>query len=606
MENRNLVEMFFERVRKYGEKPVFWAKHRDRYQAISWNEASRALKYFALGLRELGISRGDKVGLLSENRPEWACADLGVLGLGAVNVPLYATSGVREIEHVLDHCEAKVLIVSTAAQYQRMKFLLGRAGKIKKMIVIDPIALGNVKDVSFFKDVIETGRKADAGNPNLFEELSGAVGREDLASIIYTSGTTGEPKGVMLTHGNFLSNVEASASVLPIAAGNLSLSFLPLSHVFERMAGYYFMLYQGIAIAYAEDMSNVQRDIQKIRPHVMTAVPRFYEKMHAKVMEQIENASGLKKRIFLWSLRVGKKTASYRLSGGEMPVKLKLQYAIASKLVFRKIQNKLGGRLKFFISGGAPLCRELAEFFFAAGVLILEGYGLTETSPVVAVNLPGKLRFGTVGPLLPNVQVRIAPDGEILVHGPSVMRGYYKDSVRTEEVLRDGWLYTGDIGELSEDGFLRITDRKKDLIITSGGKNIAPQKIEGLLAADEYISQICLVGDRRNYLTALIVPDWEKLEAYARQNRIVWDVRETLAKHGVVMSMLRQRIEARLSDLSSHEKIKYFRLLPREFSQSEEELTPTLKIRRRVIARKYQGLIDSMYEGKPAGEPVFF
>ncbi|HNV86554.1 MAG TPA: long-chain fatty acid--CoA ligase [Candidatus Omnitrophota bacterium] len=601
---RNLAEMFSIKAGIYGGAPAFLVKKEGRYREISWTDAGMAIRYFSLGLKELGAVKGDRIALLSENRPEWACADLGILALGAVNVPLYPTNGIREIEHILEHCEAKILIVSTVAQYQRTRFLLSKAGKLKTIIVMDAFSSEVASGVLFFKDVIEKGRKSDQEDPALFAAMLSALERNDLASIIYTSGTTGEPKGVMLTHGNFLANVEAAAEVLPIPAGSLSLSFLPLSHVFERMAGYYFMLYQGVTIAYSEDMTNVQQNILEIRPHVMTAVPRFYEKIYARVLEQLENATGLKKKIFLWSLRVGKEAMPYRLEGRDLPLRLKWCYALVSGLVFGKIRRKLGGRLKFFISGGAPLPRAIAEFFFAAGILILEGYGLTETSPVVAVNLPGRLRFGTVGPLLPNVEVKIAPDGEILARGPSVMPGYYKDPVRTEEVIREGWFFTGDIGELSQDGFLKITDRKKDIIITSGGKNIAPQKIEGLLVADEYISQICLIGDRRNYLTALIVPDWERLEGYARQKRVLWGTREELAGHGVVMSMIRQRIEARLSDLSNHEKIKYFRLLTREFSQSEGELTPTLKVRRKVIAEKYRDLIDLMYEGKPAGEPV--
>jgi long-chain acyl-CoA synthetase len=403
----------------------------------------------------------------------------------------------------------------------------------------------------------------------------------------------------MLTHRNFLSNVEASVQILKGGTEDRCLSFLPLSHVFERMAGFYFMLYQGVSIAYAENMNTVPQNILEIRPTMVASVPRLYEKIYARILEQVHGAGGLRKKIFEWSLALGRKTAPYRCEGKRMPPGLALQYKLARKLVYEKIKAKLGGRIRFFISGGAPLCKEIAEFFFAADLLILEGYGLTETSPVVSVNRPDDFKFGTVGKLLAQVEVRIASDGEILVRGPNIMRGYYKMEKETREAIVDGWFHTGDIGEFDSDGFLKITDRKKDLIITSGGKNIAPQKIENLLVADEYILQVCVCGDRKNYLTALVVPDFGPLAKYAREKGIPFVNCQDLVRREAVKTWLAERIEVRTRELANYEKIKQFTLLAEEFSQDRGELTPTLKIKRKMVTEKYRAAIEAMYDVKP-------
>lgn len=600
----NIPEMILARARFYKDREAFLYKRNGTYVPMSWEAVAAHIRHFALGLAALGISKGDKIALISENRPEWAIVDLGMMSLGAVHVPIFTTSSPEDVEYILNHSEAKILIVSTEALCARVLPVCGRLPGIRKIIVMHPGELKKDGNMLLYDDLINLGRRIASEVPEAFEGHLRTVKREDLATIIYTSGTTGEPKGVMLTHENFLSNIEASAEVLDVRATDRALSFLPLSHVFERMAGYYFMLHQGASIAYAEDMNKIGENMLEAMPTVMTAVPRFFEKMHARIMEQIDKGPALRKKAFFWGLTAGKQTAPLRMSGQKIPFGAKASFAIARELFFKKIRQKLGGRMRFFISGGAPLSREIAEFFFAADVLILQGYGLTETSPVISVNLTRKNRFGTVGPILPNVRVKIAADGEILVKGPSVMKCYFKSEEQTRLSFDDGWFLTGDIGELDGEGFLKITDRKKDIIVTSAGKNIAPQKIENALIADECVSQICVIGDRRNYLTALVVPDWQKIEEYAKLNRIDPSNREDLARDDRIIGMMGERIGRRTEGFASHERIKYFTLLSKEFTVAEGELTATMKVKRKFIAEKYRSLIDLMYPGKSFHEQI--
>ncbi len=598
---QSLVHMFTERAGRNPFGAALLVKKDGRYHEISWADFAAHVRQIALGLFGLGAVKGDKICLLSENRPEWAISDIGILSLDAVNVPIYPTSSDSEIEYILKHSEAGILILSGAEQYQKVRDIRRNCPGLKHLIVMDPVP-EKAADTINFDDLLRAGEALEKREPALYETLYRKINLWDMATIIYTSGTTGQPKGAMLTHMNFLSNVKASAIVLPAGPEDRSLSFLPLSHVFERMAGFYFMIYQGVSIAYAENMNTVPQNLQEVRPTVVTSVPRLYEKMYARVLEQAQS-SPLKKKIFEWSIKAGRESSSYRMAGKPLPFGLWLRYRLAQKLVFQKIKMKLGGRLRFFISGGAPLSKEIAEFFYSADILILEGYGLTETSPVVSLNRPDHFKFGTVGTLLPGVEVKIAEDGEIMVKGPNVMPGYFKNEGETAKAIRDGWFYTGDIGEFDPQGFLKITDRKKDLIITSGGKNIAPQKIENLLVADEYILQICVCGDRKNYITALIVPDFSRLETFAREQRIVFKTRNELVLHPKVQELIKNRIEARLEDFAGYEKIKYFTLLAEEFTQERGELTPTLKLKRKVINEKYRPLIEAMYEDKPHSKP---
>ncbi len=589
----SLIELFLYRVTQSSDRPALWSKRQGKYDYTTWNEFAQKVKKVSLFLTGIGVRKGDRVGILSENRPEWAYVDLGILGIGAVTVPIYPTSSVKECCYILEHAQTTCLFVSTEEQLEKVRSLLGKA-KLKTIIGFDltPTSPGILN----FQECLEAGRlgSCNEGN-NFYDRLCRSVAREDVATLIYTSGTTGPPKGVMLTHGNFLSNCEACAEVLSLKEKETALSFLPLSHVFERMAGYYFMIQEGVQIAYAESMSTVPEDIQLVRPTVAASVPRLYEKIYAKIMETIQSASPMKQRLFYWSLGVGKEMGKYRQKGEGAPLLLSFQFALARLLVFKKLKQKLGGRIKFFISGGAPLAKELAEFFYAADVLILEGYGLTETSPVIAVNRPTRFKFGTVGLPIPGVEVRIAPDGEILTRGPHVMKGYFRNEEATREAIQEGWFYTGDLGEIDGEGFLRITGRKKDLIITAGGKNISPQNLENEILTDCLFSQVVILGDRKPCLVALIAPNRIETQRLAEEKGISAASWEELLHLESIRQMVEDRLHARMKDFAVYEQIKQFKLLPKEFTQDSGELTPTMKIKRKVVMEKYAPLIEELY-----------
>lgn len=590
----SLIEMFRHRAEAQPSAPALWFKANGAYRFVTWTEFHEKVRQIALSLHLLDIRKGDRVGILSENRPEWAYADLGILSLGAVTVPIYPTTSERECQYILEHSEVSVLFASSADQLRKTQPFLGNKG-FKQIICFD-LKKSRPPDILTLAQCLEMGRRAHFNDCNLYDQLARQVAREDLATIIYTSGTTGPPKGVMLTHGNFLANCEAASEALPLGEGEKSLSFLPLSHVFERMAGYYFMIQQGASIAYAENMQTVPEDLLLVRPTIAASVPRLYEKMYARILETVEVSPPARRAIFFWALKVGRKTSEHRQRRMPLPFWLGIQFGLARLLVFNKLKRRLGGRIRFFISGSAPLAKELAEFFFAAEVLILEGYGLTETSPVISVNRPDRFKFGTVGPTLPGVEVRIAPDGEILTRGPHVMKGYFKNEEATREAIRDGWFHTGDIGEMDSEGFLKITDRKKDLIITAGGKNISPQNVENEILGDPLFTQVVTVGDRRPYVVALIAPNRTQLERLAEGEGIRAGSWEELLKNSRVQQLVDQRLRERMKVLAPYEQVKYFHLLTKELSQEAGELTPTLKVKRRVIAERYASIIDGLYQ----------
>ena len=590
----NLVEMFLWRAQKSGPRPALWFKQGGNFRFIPWNEFSDQVRWVALALSSLGVRRGDRVGILSENRPEWAFADLGILSLAAASVPIYPTSSVKDCHYILENAEVSVLFVSTSEQFEKVRPLLEK-GKLKTVIGFD-LTKSLPPKVLTLTDCLEIGRLENLNNSNRYDQLLKSVGREDLATLIYTSGTTGPPKGVMLTHGNFLSNCRSAREVLDFKENEKSLSFLPLSHVFERMAGYYFMIQQGASIAYAESMQTIGEDLVSTRPTVAAGVPRVFEKIYARINEVIQTSSPFRQKLFHWAIKVGQASVEKRASREPLPETLALQFALARLLVFKKLKKKFGGRIKFFISGGAPLAKDLAEFFYAADVLLLEGYGLTETSPVISVNQPGRFKFGTVGLPLPGVEIKISPDGEILTRGPHVMKGYFKNEDATREVLRDGWFYTGDIGEIDSEGFLKITGRKKDLIITAGGKNISPQNIEGEILKDAFFSQAVVIGDRKPYLVALLVPSRSVLERWAVSRGLRAPSWEELLKMEPVLKEASGRLQERMKDFASYEQVRYFHLLPKELTQDSGELTPTLKVKRALVMERYSAVIEALYE----------
>ncbi len=462
------------------------------------------------------------------------------------------------------------------------------------MIVCD----GDSGDDQSFEDLVEEGRKLEeSGGRAKFDQMVKSPKPDDLATIVYTSGTTGDPKGAMLTHGNLTSNVLASGQLLPMREGDIALCILPLTHILERMVDFV-LLNRGCSIAYNDDLPNVAQSLQEIRPHFFAAVPRLYEKMQARILDTVAEAPKPRQMIFDWAIKIGKKRLPYVVEDreDEMPALLRFKSAIAGKLVFGKIVERLGGRVRFMISGGAPLSAELAAFFVGAGLQIYEGYGLTETSPVIAVNYPGHRRLGAVGPVIPNVEVHIAEDGEILTRGPHVMKGYWNKPEATAEAIdKDGWFHTGDIGHIDEDGFLKITDRKKDIIVNAYGKNIAPQPLEGLLKTSPWIGTPVIIGDRRKFLSALIVPNYERLESEARKMGLHWKDNEELLGKPEVKKIFEEEIERFNATIDRQERIRKFQLVPEDFTIEAGEITPSMKVKRRVVEEKYKNLIDEMY-----------
>jgi len=579
---KTIPELFFETAEKYKNKTALLYKKEGVYFPISYQELAEKVKVFASALQRLGIERGDNVAILSENRPEWAISDLAIMTIGARTVPLHTTFSSRAIATVLKHSQSKILIVSNENLLNKLLSVHKKLSFLKKIIFIEK--LRDSQKELFASKIISWSSifiMAEKGeNQGCYEPVF--LDPDDPCTIIYTSGTTGTPKGVILTHRNFLSNLEAVLQVIPPKSNDVFLSFLPLSHVLERLGGYYIPLLSGVTIAYAENVKQLAQNLREIRPTILVCVPRIFEKFHDAIWDAINNSSLLKRKIFKWALKQKRGT---------------LFYLLADWLVFRKIREKMGGRLRFAISGGASLDERIAKFFIKIGILILEGYGLTETSPVISVNREKDFKFGTVGKVIPGVKVKIANDKEILVKGPNVFGSYFRDKKKTKESFdKEGWFKTGDLGFLDKQGYLTIIGRRKEMIVTSGGKNVWPEPIEHLLNNDRFISQSIVIGNKRKFISALIVPDWQEVEKYFKEKNIVLKEHHKLIKDPLVLNLIQERIEQKINPLLSDvEKIKKFRLLASEFSQENDELTPTLKLRRHIIERHYQKVINSMY-----------
>ncbi len=596
MKYKSLAEMFYSVCKTYPEKTGMMYKEGGKYREVKFREIEEKVRRVAGGLASLGVQKGDKVVLLSPNRIEWALSDYAILSLGAVTVPIYPTLLAPQVKYITNDSDAKIAILADKTQFQKMLEVESELEKIEKFIIFDKDDIQHPRAISF-EELMEKGAKFLGEHPDFIEKSVEKVETDDLATIIYTSGTTGEPKGVMLTHGNFLSNIEGSLRAIPITHEEIFLSFLPLSHVFERMVGHFLAFYLGATIAYAESIDTVADNLQEVKPTVMASVPRLFEKIYGRILDSLEEGSALKKKLFFWAIEVGKEVVAHQQQKKPLPLGLKIKQKIANKLVFSKLQERVGGRIRFFVSGGAPLPKEIGEFFTAAGLLILEGYGLTETSPVIAVNRLENFKFGSVGLPLDNVEVKIAEDGEILTRGPHVMKGYYKKEAETREAIdEEGWFHTGDIGFIDDDGFLIITDRKKNIIVTSGGKNVAPQPIENLLTQSRYVEQAVVIGDKRKFCSALIVPNMDNLKKFAEEKGITYSSTNELFQHPEVQNLYYSEIERLSKDLASYEKVKKFALIEQPFTIETGELTPTLKAKRRVIEQKYKDIIDKIYE----------
>lgn len=602
-----IPQLYYHLTEEYSkETNNYVIKHKvsGKYVGITYDQFKEETDAFAFGLASLGIKKDDKIAIISENRPEWVYSDMAILGLGAIDVPLYPSLTSESVEFILNNSETKAIIVSTKFQLNKVMKVRDKCKTLKFIILLnekdfDP----NNKDLMTFSKVQELGKVYQKEHPSLLKDNLSLIKPADVCTIIYTSGTTGEPKGVVLTHHNILSNVQAALESFPISNKDVFLSFLPLCHIFERMAGYYTAFSAKCTVCYAESIETVAQNLIEIKPTIMTTVPRLFERIHSKIIKNVESQPEKKQKIFYWAMDAGKRYKEAEKKG-KIPLTLSLQYKLADKLVYKKLQEKTGGNLRFFISGGAALPRALGEFFEAIGIIIVEGYGLTESSPVIAANRVEEYKFGSVGKPFPGVQIKIASDGEILAKGPNIMQGYYKNKKETEATIKDGWLYTGDIGVFDADGFLIITDRKKHLFKTSAGKYIAPTPIESMFLASKYIDQFVLIGDRRMFLTALIVPDFEAVKEYADARKIPYEKVEDLVRDEEIYKMLDKEMDQFQKKLANYERVRKFVLLDRPFTIESGEITPSLKIKRKYVEERYQDLIEQMYQSLDKSVPI--
>lgn len=584
----SLVEAVHRHARTRGDKAALGRKVGGGWRTVSYAELYGRVRDFAAGLKGLGVGRGSRVALMAENRPKWPIADLAIQSLGAATVPIYPTLEPEQVAHILDDSGAQVFIVKDGESLGRVREVREEVRGLCVIVMQDSFETEE-GDVRRFRDVERAGAENPASG---WEEGWRFLGRDDVATVIYTSGTTGLPKGAVLTHGNILSNLEGVLEALPVYEDDVFLSFLPLSHVFERTCGQFYALSVGATIYYAESVEKVPENLREIKPTVVPSVPRLYEKMYDRVRTTISEAPRLRRKLFDAAINAGKRKYAIERGGGGVGRALGLQLKLYDRLVFRKLREAVGGRVRFFVSGGAKLNAEVGEFFYAAGVRVMEGYGLTETSPVISCNRLERPRFGTVGLPLSNLEVRLSEEREVLVRGPSVMRGYLdNEEANAESFTEDGYFKTGDIGEFDEAGYLKITDRAKNLIVLSTGKNVAPQPIETALVATQHISQSVVLGDGRKYVSALIVPDYE-----AVRRSLDTDIPdERLCEEERVRSLVEKDVEAATKGFADYERPKRFAILPREFSQEEGELTPTLKVKLRVVREHYAEVIERLY-----------
>ena len=596
----SMAAIFQNRVSELGEKAcVAYKNSHSIYENISWNEMNTMVRNLASFLISQGIKSGDKVALFSPNRYEWWVADLAILSVGAVNVPIYATNSALEAQYIIENSDSVMCFTGEKEHTDKVLEVKKNLPGLGAVISFDAVD-GTAGDVIDLKTALHQGEGTD--NTGVFEERLTSIKPSDMATIIYTSGTTGDPKGVMLSHHNFISNVNQLYSVDPelFQEEHTLLSFLPLSHSFERTVGYYSALNAGKTVAFAEDFSRILNNFQEVRPTLIVSVPRLYEKIHAGIVAKVSEAPFIKRMLFKWAMYLAKKNLPYICD--DLPRKgfFAFQYNLADKIIFSKLKAGLGmDRLRFALSGGGPLSVSDAEFFLGMGIKVCEGYGLSETTPVTHGNRPGHIKPGTVGPPLKDTIVKIGEGGEVLIKGPQIMMGYYKNEDATKEVFtEDGFFRTGDIGETDDEEYLKITGRIKDLIVTSGGKNISPQNIENSLKASGYIEQVAIIGDNRKYLSALIVPAFPELENWARNEGISFATKKELIEKPEVIKLFEEEISANMQHYARVEQIRKFKLLDAEWSQETDELTPTLKIKRRVINTKYASEIESMYPGE--------
>ncbi|MGH7493469.1 MAG: AMP-dependent synthetase/ligase [bacterium] len=591
MKPRSIYELLQEVCAKHAGQVAYRFKRQGSWMNVTWEEHQSACKQIAKSLIALDVQKGECVNILSQTRLEWVQCDFGIVSSGGVTVGIYPTNLAPDCAYIINHCEARIIFVENREQLQKLFSLRGGLARVRHLILYDGESEA-AQGVLSWDEFLRLGQKISDAE---LEVRAQNLQPEDLAALVYTSGTTGVPKGVMLTHNNLLFVSQSASDSLYLRSDFITLLFLPMAHVFARLL-VYFCLRNGIAIAFAESIEKVADNLKEVRPHFIASVPRIFEKIYTRVMSGVQQAGGLKARLFHWALHAGCEVSRLQQEKVAIPALLGVKHALANKLVLHKIQDAFGGRLIWAVSGAAPLNKSVAEFFHACGVLVLEGIGMTENSSFSNVNRYDHNKFGTVGPVGPGIEMKLAPDGEILFRGENVMKGYFKNATATAESIdSDGWLYSGDVGEIDADGFLCITDRKKDLIITAGGKNIAPQRIEKILSTSPFISQAMAFGDRKNYVTALITLNFENVSSWAKAQRIDFHTLEELARHPLVRELIEREVNEKNKELASFESVKKIRILPKDFSIAEGDLTPTLKVKRKVVTEKYRATLEEMY-----------
>ena len=596
MNYKNIADMFLGTTKNNSSKKLLVYKKNESWIALTGQDVKITVEDISFGLRSLGIKDKSNISILSNNSPKWAMCDYGIICSAMTTVTIYPTLISSQVEYILNNSNSKLVFVENQEQLVKIKECIDKLDDLKYIVVLDDSCKEETDHIFNFVTLLDKGKSFSQTSDYSFEDMISTIQDTDTLTLIYTSGTTGVPKGVVLTHKNLLSNVNGTLKVAEFTENETFLSFLPLSHVLERMGGHYTAFTVGATIYYAENMETIAANMVEAQPTIVVCVPRVFEKIHAKFIDGINSAPKIRQKLFYWALNLGKQYSNKIINKEKPSFLLKLKHKIADKLIYSKVKARFGGKIKFFVSGGAPLSKQLAEFFAAVDITILEGYGLTETSPVLTVNSPTDLRFGSVGKTLFNVEVKIADDGEILAKGPNIMTGYYKDKKSTEEVFdNEGWFKTGDIGHIDNEGFLKITDRKKSLIVTSAGKNIAPAPIEVKLTSSSFIEQVHIIGDKRNYLTALIVPNFDSLKSYLKsKNNTISDINAIVTNEDVI-GLYEKEIESAMVEFAKFETVKKFTLITEPFSIEKGEMTPKMSIVRKVVENNYSEIINGMY-----------
>ena len=593
MESKTISQMFYNTVSKHADKDLYYHKVDGDWVGIKGSEIKDAVEKIIKALRFSENLSSENVGIISANSPYWGMCDYGIICSGCTTVTIYPTLIAPQIEYILKDSNTKVLFVEDSEQLDKILSIWDNCPELNKVVVLDNSYTGEDDKIVNLDSFLSIGEKSEGDGSSLMVDSN----PDDLLTLIYTSGTTGNPKGVMLTHDNLISNIKGIYHELKFDDNDRFLSFLPLSHVFERMGGHFTTFSMGCSVYYAESIDTVADNLGEVSPTVVLSVPRLYEKMYSRIVEGLKTAPSIRRKLFYWAIGIGKDVLLYNSKNKSIPIGLKVKHSIANKLVYSKVQARVGGALRFFISGGAPLSQEIAEFFASVNITILEGYGLTETSPVLTSNTPEFLKYGTVGKTLFNVEVKIAEDGEILAKGPNIMKGYYnKEQATNEAIDSEGWFHTGDIGKFDDEGYLKITDRKKSILVTSAGKNVAPAPLENALATSVYIEQVMVVGDKRNFISAVIVPSVDSVSAYLESEGKSVSSPQAMIDHPLVVELINNEVARLMENFSNYERVKKVALLAEPLSIEKGELTPKLSIVRKVVLKNYNEEIDNLYK----------